>query len=160
SSGTGTNRRAQRCQARCAASVVRQDGWLAPVLATPPPRRHRTLAAIAAASTPAGLPCFAAVVGRPLAMTLPAAELALEAGCAGALGGQVILQAEDVVLQAQNAQGRSQVVALIEQFPDALSEGQLAAGIAAVPACGPLRCDRSRGVQGAQERLLHPQRLG
>ena len=56
-------------------------------------------------------------------MTLLVAELALEAGGAGALGGQVILQAQDVVLQAQDALGRSQAVALVEQFPDALGEG-------------------------------------
>ena len=93
-------------------------------------------------------------------MTLLVAELALEAGGEGALGGQVILQAQDVVLQAQDAQGRSQDVALVEQFPDPAGEGQLAAGVAAVPASRPLRRDRPRGIQGAQEGLLHPQRRG
>jgi hypothetical protein len=58
----------------------------------------------------------------------------VQAGGVGALGGQVVLQAHDVVLQAQDAQGRAQVVALVEQFPDAAGEGQLAAGAAAVPA--------------------------
>jgi hypothetical protein len=49
---------------------------------------------------------------------------------------------------------------MVEQFPDAPGEGQLAAGVAAVPARGPLRRDRPRCIEGAQEGLLHPQRFG
>jgi len=65
--------------------------------------------------------------GAVLARALLVAELTLEAGGAGALGGQVILQAHDVILQAQDAQRRSQAVALVEQFPDPAGTGAGAA---------------------------------
>jgi hypothetical protein len=61
-----------------------------------------------------------AFCGRPLAIVLLAAELALQAGGQGALGGQVLLQARD-------AQGRSRAVALVEQQSEEAGWGQLAA---------------------------------
>ena len=70
-----------------------------------------------------GLTFAVTVGGRALAVALPAVELALEAGGAGALGGQVVLQAQDVILQAQDAQRRRQGVALVEQCPDPPGEG-------------------------------------
>jgi hypothetical protein len=45
------------------------------------------------------------VARRCLAVRPLVAESALQAGGAGALGGQVVLQAHDVVLQAKDAQG-------------------------------------------------------
>jgi hypothetical protein len=51
-------------------------------------------------------------------------------------------------------------VVLVEQLPDPGGDGELAAGVAAAPAGGPLRGHHARGVQGAQERLPHPEDLG
>jgi hypothetical protein len=62
-----------------------------------------------------GLTFAVTLAGRVLALL--AVKLALQAGGAGALGCQVILQARDIILQAQDAQGRSQAVPLVEQFP-------------------------------------------
>src|SRR5690242_7942509 len=44
-----------------------------------------------------GLTFAVTVCGRALTVALPAVELALEPGGQGALGGQVILQAQDVI---------------------------------------------------------------
>jgi hypothetical protein len=77
----------------------------------------------------------------------------VQAGGQGPLGGQVIFQGQD-------PQRGRQRVALVEQLPDPGGEGELAAGITAAPASGPLRGDRAGGVQGAQERLLGAQDLG
>jgi hypothetical protein len=48
---------------------------------------------------------FVMLAGRCLTVSPLVAESALQAGGEGALGGQVVLQAQDVVLQAQDAQG-------------------------------------------------------
>jgi hypothetical protein len=85
-------------------------------------------------------------------MRIPGEPL-VQAGGQGALGGQVIFQRQDP------SRG-SQRVALVEQLPDPGGQGQLAAGIAAAAATCPLRGDRARGVQGAQECLLDAQNLG
>jgi len=77
----------------------------------------------------------------------------VQAGGQGALGGQVVLQGRD-------AQRGGQGAALVEQLPDPGGEGELAAGVAAPPARGPLRPHRGRGVQRAQERLPDPEDLG
>jgi len=56
--------------------------------------------------------------------------------------------------------GCGERLALVEQLPDPGGEGQLAAGVAAPPARGPLRPHGGGGIQRAQERLLHPEHLG
>jgi hypothetical protein len=48
----------------------------------------------------------------------------------------------------------------VEQLPDPGGEGELAAGVAAPPAGGPLRGHRAGGIQRAQERLPDPEHLG
>jgi hypothetical protein len=87
-----------------------------------------------------------------LFLAVPAGEPLVQAGGQGALGGQVIFQRQD-------PQRGSQRVALVEQLPDPGGKAQLTAGIAAAPAACPLRGDRARGVQGAQERLPGAQDL-
>jgi hypothetical protein len=77
----------------------------------------------------------------------------MQAGGQGALGGQVVLQGRD-------AQRGGQGVTLADQLPDPGGEGQLAAGVTAPPARGPLRPHRARGIQRAQERLPDPEDLG
>src|SRR5690348_18447152 len=116
---------AQPCRA-CA----RQGG-------SPPPPSGTVLRGDRRGGCAGGLTFAVTVCGRALTVAVPAVELALEAGGQGALGGQVILQAKKVILQAQDAQRRSQAVALVEQFPDPAGERQLAAGVAAVPAPRP-----------------------
>ena len=93
--------------------------------------------------------------GRPGSAVLPVPlpEPLVQAGGQGTLGGQVVFQAQD-------PQRGGQGVALVEQLPDPGGEGQLAAGVAAAPARGPLRPHGAGGIQRAQERLLHPEHLG
>jgi hypothetical protein len=69
------------------------------------------------------------------------------------LGGQVVFQRED-------AQCGGQGVALVELLPDPRGEGKLPAAVPAAPAGGPLRDNRARCVQGAQERLLDAEQFG
>jgi MerR family transcriptional regulator, heat shock protein HspR len=91
--------------------------------------------------------------GLTLVRPVPAGQPLAQAGGQGALGGQVVFQGQD---PPRGGQG----VALVEQLPDPGGEGQLAAGVAAAPAGRPLRGHRAGGVQGAQERLPHPEDLG
>ena len=100
--------RAPRVRPGAGSAAPRAPGYLrnpagpAPWQAGPPhrPQQCRAPAAIGAG----GLTFPVTVRGRALVMAGLAVELALEAGGAGALGGQVILQAQDVILQAQDAQ--------------------------------------------------------
>jgi MerR family transcriptional regulator/heat shock protein HspR len=108
-----------------------------------PPRRSRR----------AGSPRPPRLAAAPPALAGAGAESFAQAGGQGALGGQVVFQGQD-------AQRGGQGMTLVEHLPDPRGEGQLAARVAAAPARRPLRSDRARGVQGAQERLPHPQHLG
>jgi hypothetical protein len=64
----------------------------------------------------------------------------VQAGGQRALGGQVVFQGQDA---PRGGQG----VPLVEQLPDPGSEGELAAGVPAPPAGGPLRPYRAGRVQ-------------
>jgi hypothetical protein len=83
---------------------------------------------------------------------VPAVQQALQAGGQRALGGQIISQAHNVILQAHDAQRRRQAVALAEQLPNTAREGQLTAGVTAVPAadrCGVTAPAASRARRNA-----------
>jgi len=77
----------------------------------------------------------------------------VQAGGQGTLGGQVVFQGQD-------PQRGGQRNVLVEQLPDPGGEGELAAGVTAAPARRPLGGHHAGCVQGAQERLPHPQHLG
>jgi len=81
----------------------------------------------------------------------------VQPGGQGALDGQVVSQVQD---PQRGGQGAALVEQLPTPLPDPGGEGQLAAGVAAPPARGPLRPHGGGGIQRAQERLLHPEHLG
>ena len=74
-------------------------------------------------------------------------------------GRQLALSGEGV-FQRQDPERSGQRVALVEHPSDPGGEGELPAGIPAAPASCPLRGNRTRGVQGTQERLTDAQDLG
>ena len=115
-----------------------------------PRRRPRTGAA--AGLPRAGNRRLRRVPGSVVPRVLPG-QPGVQAGGQGTLGGQVVFQGQDL-------QRGGQGVALVEQLPDPGGEGELTAAVAAAPARRPLRPHRARSVQGTQERLPHPQRLG
>jgi len=87
-----------------------------------------------------------APAARVSVLRVLAGEPDVQAGGQDALGGQVIFQGQD-------AQRGGRGVALVERLPDPDGEGELAAGVEAAAALGPVRSHGARRVEGAQERL-------